>query len=314
LPRAPLRGLPVLLVHGTNARYRVYDNGAGFGLAPYLARQGFHVFALELRGRGLSLPRRLAPRARVLARGWSLYDMMNRDLPRAFELVLARTGQPALDYVGHSLGGMLAFELLSRTHDPRVRRLVCVASGDARALLMGKARAKGEPRSVNVGMLLAPFALAWPYTPIEWATKLAAWGLALTPRWMFSLATADAVERQVLQRFLWHGTSGISAKKFWSFGSFYRRARRGASEHVLSYPTLLITGTGDRTMPAARVRDVALRIAHADVRVVEFGRAQGHGADYGHTDLLIGRHAEREVFPCIAEFLAADLGTREAAT
>jgi polyhydroxyalkanoate synthase subunit PhaC len=85
----------------------------------------------------------------------------------------------------------------------------------------------------------------------------------------------------------------------------YRRARRGASPHVLAHPTLLVAGTGDRIMPAMRMRDVARRIVHPDVRWLEFGRAAGHVRDYGHTELLIGRHAEREVFPAIAEFLAA---------
>jgi pimeloyl-ACP methyl ester carboxylesterase len=304
LPRKSPVSPPVLLVHGTNARYRIFDNGAGFGLAPYLARHGFHVFALELRGRGQSLPRRFSPRTRVLMAGWSLYDMMNRDLPRAFEFVLAHTGRGALDYVGHSLGGMLAFELLGRTRDERVRRVVGIASGDARTLLLSIPRNEGEPRRVNTGILLAPFALTTPYTPLEWGGKLAACALALTPESVLARASEGGMDPAVLKRFLWHGLSGISAKKFRSFGSFYLRARRGASARLLEHPTLLIAGSGDRTVPAARVRAMAERMAHLGAKLVEFGRAGGHRVDYGHTELLLGRHAEREVFPCIAEFLA----------
>ena len=304
LPHGPARALPVLLVHGTNARYRVFDNGGGFGLAPYLAGQGFHVFALELRGRGLSLPRKLGPRARVLAGGWSLDDMMNRDLPRAFEFVLAHTGAPALDYVGHSLGGMLAIELLARTRDPRVRRLVGIATGDAHALLVGPKRKPGDVRRVNTGVLLAPFALTTPYTPLEWGGKLAACALAVTPPWLLARATRDGVDPDVLKRFLWHGMSGISAKKFRSFGTFYVRAKRGHCKARLAHPTLLIAGAGDRTVPAAHVRAMVERIDHPQVELLELGRAGGHRADYGHTELLIGRHAEREVFPRISEFLA----------
>jgi polyhydroxyalkanoate synthase len=304
LPRKAQHSPPVLLVHGTNARYRIFDNGGGFGLAPYLAQQGFHVFALELRGRGQSLPKQFVARTRMLMGGWSLYDMMYRDLPRAFEFVLAHTGQSTLDYVGHSLGGMLAFELLGRTHDPRVRRVVGIATGDARTLLLSIPRKKGEPHHVSTGMLLAPFALTVPYTPLEWGGKLAACALALSPEGVFSRASEGGMEPAVLKRFLWHGLSGISAKKFRSFGSFYLRARRGPSEHLLHHPTLLIAGSGDRTVPAARVRAMAERMAQVGAKLVEFGRARGHRADYGHTELLLGRHAEQEVFPCVAEFLA----------
>ncbi|MEZ4327663.1 MAG: hypothetical protein R3B40_20760 [Polyangiales bacterium] len=41
-----------------------------------------------------------------------------------------------------------------------------------------------------------------------------------------------------------------------------------------------------------------------DKRYQIFAKAEGDRADYGHADLLIGRHAADEVFPEIAAFLA----------
>jgi hypothetical protein len=38
---------------------------------------------------------------------------------------------------------------------------------------------------------------------------------------------------------------------------------------------------------------------------VEFGIEAGHSADYGHTDLLVGTRAPREVFPVVADWLVA---------
>jgi hypothetical protein len=38
---------------------------------------------------------------------------------------------------------------------------------------------------------------------------------------------------------------------------------------------------------------------------VEFRRDAGHSADYGHTDLLVGRNAATEVFPVVSAWLQA---------
>src|SRR5262249_11008208 len=134
--------------------------------------------------------------------------------------------------------------------------------------------------------------------------KLAALSMPLTPRWALAAAlNADNFDPAVLRRFLWHGTSGISARKFWSFGVHYRKARRSTSPRVLAQPTLLIAGSHDRTVPAQRVAEAAARIVAPSVRYVELGLAHGHALDYGHTDLLLGRYAEYEVFPLVADFL-----------
>jgi hypothetical protein len=38
-------------------------------------------------------------------------------------------------------------------------------------------------------------------------------------------------------------------------------------------------------------------------QLARFGVAFGHLADYGHGDLVLGRHADQEVFPVIDAFL-----------
>jgi hypothetical protein len=45
-------------------------------------------------------------------------------------------------------------------------------------------------------------------------------------------------------------------------------------------------------------------VSSPDRTFVEFGVESGHGADYGHIDLVLGRHAPEEVFTRIADWLA----------
>lgn len=312
----PSKPYPVLCCHGANCRYGIYDSGDGFGLAPWLAARGYHVFAADLRGRGLSAPRATLRRFRALVgRGWTLGDFLKKDLPTLFEFVLASTGAEQLDLVGHSLGGMLALELLARNDEPRVRRLVTVGAGDGRAMLLREpktrdASAQHQGRGqVYVGMLMAPFALSSRYAPVHWGARLGAIMMPLAPDgamdgMLSALLNASNMEPHVLRDFLRRSLSGISSKKFWSFGAMIQRLNREQQPARHRVAALHLAGSGDRLVPPDKVRATASRSLNPHTRVVEFSLANGHAADYGHIDLLLGRHVEREVFPHIDQWLS----------
>lgn len=314
-PRGGERAIPVLCVHGANCRYGVYDGGLGFGLAPFLAARGFHVFAVDLRGRGLSAPRKMIARTSALVgKGWTLGDFWKKDLPAAFDFALSQSGAVQLDYVGHSLGGMLGLELVEHTQDRRVRRLVTVGSGDARAMMVSDpdpdAPERGRAASVYVGALLAPFAISSRYTPIHWAAKLGARMLHYAPpetlRSMLSmLMNVENMENDVVDFFLSTSLAGISSKKFWSYGALYRRSHAPASaDKRHRYPTLMLAGGADSLNSVRKVRETFSRCTHPDSRFIELSKAAGASADYGHVDLLLGKRVEQEVFPAILDYLA----------
>jgi hypothetical protein len=68
-------------------------------------------------------------------------------------------------------------------------------------------------------------------------------------------------------------------------------------------PVLSLAGTRDPQCPpeAARGTLEAVGSARRELRV--FGREHGHADEYGHFDLLMGRRAEREVYPHIERWL-----------
>jgi pimeloyl-ACP methyl ester carboxylesterase len=317
-----------LCVHGLACRYAIYDAGDGFGLAPYLASRGFHVFALDLRGRGLSAPRHPLTRTAVfLRRGWTLGDFLSKDLPCVMDFALTRGGATQLDLVGHSMGGMLCLELLARTEDARVRRLVTLGSGDAPAMLLPLTAAQKQrerpQKKANVGLWMAPFALSTRYAPVHWGAKLLAVTLPLLPTDLRGMALEPAldtllnptnIDEGVLRTFLWRSLSGISAKKFWSFGKLYRHfATQGVVSDRHRHPTLLFAGARDGLVPPSKVYETASRARHPESRVIELSQEHGYSADYGHVDLLLGRNAEREVFPLIERFFSEQAEATRAA-
>ncbi len=97
---------PVLCVHGLTRNARDFDR-----LGEALAQRGRRVLQLDVAGRGRS--------------DW-LADPSTYDLPtyaHQIGTLLARLGLPQVDWVGTSMGGLIALEL-ARTRPQLIRRLV----------------------------------------------------------------------------------------------------------------------------------------------------------------------------------------------
>ncbi|MCB9584013.1 MAG: alpha/beta fold hydrolase [Polyangiaceae bacterium] len=301
---------PVVLCHGAFSRFHIYDWGGGGGLAPYLAGLGRRVFAVELRGRGDSLPRSPRGRKRQYKQGWTIDDLLNHDVPATLDFVTRHTGAGQVDWVGHSMGGMLMLAHLSQAEDPRVRRVVTVGSADFRFLGENdKAGShdprKGERRRVDLAQLMSPITRRLPVIPARPFMR----GLAVAAPWVPAKYKATAyhapnVERGLERRYLWHGFTNVSSRKFREF--IRLPDPEGLSRY--QHPTLFIAGERDLLVPPRLVQRTFERAGSADKRYLLFSKDQGHSADYGHGDLLIGKQAPQEVFPHIAQFLSQEAG------
>jgi len=53
---ANANGAPVLMIHGSVENGKIFYSSSGKGFAPYLAKKGYDVFVVDLRGRGQSKP------------------------------------------------------------------------------------------------------------------------------------------------------------------------------------------------------------------------------------------------------------------
>ena len=92
---------PVLLIHGFGQNRYAWHLPSR-SLANHLARAGFDVFNLDLRGHGRS--RHLGAR-----RSRGIDDYVDEDLPIAIEEVHRHVGQRPVFLVGHSLGGLVSY-------------------------------------------------------------------------------------------------------------------------------------------------------------------------------------------------------------
>jgi predicted alpha/beta hydrolase len=71
---------------------------------------------------------------------------------------------------------------------------------------------------------------------------------------------------------------------------------------AVRFPVLLMAGSHDLIAPPAAV-GLAQELVSGPTTWIQLGTEHGHRADYGHGDLVIGRHAPEEIFPLISTFL-----------
>lgn len=101
-------GPPVLMLHGAIENGRIFYNEEGRGLGPYLARNGFDVYAADLRGRGDSTPH--VSRSSTFGQTESITE----DIPAYMNRIIELRGDVPQHWVCHSWGGVLATAHLLR--------------------------------------------------------------------------------------------------------------------------------------------------------------------------------------------------------
>ena len=293
---------PVLLCHGLGSSRFGFDLGAAPSLAMHLARDGFDVWSLELRGHGRSERPRIVSQRRF---GWSFDDYLTSDLPAAIDRVKAVTGAQQLHVIGHSMGGMLLL-CHSSLHGTDIRSLTALGASldfsdsgsDFARLLKCKAFAQLLP-AIPVGWLsfmLSPLTgrIRNPFEGfIMWFSNVA----PVVTRHLYA-NTFCTVPLPVLLQL----STAFEAGGLRKCDSEVRYL--DLTSH-LSAPALLLVGDRDRQCPpAACARTYEHLSQHSGThQMVTFGRDAGQADHYGHFDLLIGKRAEHEVFPTIEAWL-----------
>lgn len=288
--------LPIILCHGLGANRFNLDLDDDYSFARYLRGRGYDVFVMELRGAGLSDDGR--------ARRHDFDDHVLFDAPAVIDLVCELTGAEQVNWVGHSLGGMVAYAALGTPVKDRIFALAALGSPatfEHQKLLRFVARAFPLVRPLSGSLsalpsrLFAPFyvSLVWPFFGI--------------------LANVRNIESRVIRRVLWNLVSDVSPRVL---QDFVRWINQGVGPHIsrqsdpdahwatVTQPLLLIAGASDHTLaPPAAVRHAFYKAASEQKELVVLSKKNGFLADYGHGDLAIGKHAPREVFPLVERFL-----------
>lgn len=289
-PRGPRRFVePVILGHSLGTNRFNLDFDERYSVARGLARRGFETWVLELRGHGLA----------GSSAGATFDTEAEHDVAAALSAVVS-TGAPAVNWVGHSRGGLLVYAHLARHPTAPIRAIVTLGSP------LSFATQPEVRRFVNI---LGP-SLRLSELPLHWAGK--AWPFALLPEPVGPyLARADNMDPLVIRQAIAHVSAPVPGGVARQFSRWIRDDvfdgedgfdyRRGMK--AITVPVMAIAGARDLLVPPVSSHAVQ-ELVSGPVELVNVAASSGFSTDYGHGDLILGRRAPDEVVPRIADFLA----------
>lgn len=299
-------GAPVILCHGMGSNRHNMDGPGRCSLARFLQARGYDVWVLELRGAGHSRRQlRLPP----VPYRWTFEDHVQHDVPAALGLLRQLTDRDRFLWVGHSLGGMVAYASL----------MTPVADAFAGVVTLG------SPGMTDVGhesidrwirlrgaLRLAPARLPTRHLA-HLGAPFASWIAALAPTlvrdWFWH---PDNFDLEVVRFMMRHGVEDLPRSLIAEFARWYEAKQMSDRYRVFQFsdhlervrvPMLVIAGARDRLTPAADLERLVERLGSEDKRFFLAGHASGLQHEYSHVDLVLGRHAPDEIYPRVAEWL-----------
>ena len=262
-------------------------------MADWLAARGVDVWVPELRGHGTSH----APRF-----DWRLDEYLYYDLPAILDAVLEHSGATHVDWVGHSMGGILLMGYGALHPEAPIARGVTI----------------GSALDYTVGG--TDFERYMPLRPLLELLKVVPYGglvhvispiTGVPPRRIERFHVwPDNIEPAMVRRIYARCFHAIPTSLLVSLATTFEdeglRLRKGEAlleaAPMFSAPLLMLAGDRDAQVSEAAIHAAAKLIGH-NARVMTFGPSHGHAHHYGHFDLILGRNAPTEVWGHIADFL-----------
>ncbi|MCT4580196.1 MAG: alpha/beta hydrolase [Flavobacteriales bacterium] len=257
---------PVFMLHGAMENSKIFHSKSQKGFAPFLAKNGYDVFAVDMRGKGESFPKvsKLNKQTQT--------DQILQDIPLCLSKITELTGKETFHFVGHSWGGVLLLSFLARFPDTKVKSAVFF----------------GSKRRVSVFTLRRVF-----YIDLMWNVVGNLWGnlKGYVPFTKMKAGSDD--EPLAFYREMNHWVYSRSWKD--KNDAFDYKAQL----HQIDLPPILYyTGIKDHTL--GNQKDVRLLIKETGIRqaskFVLLSQSNNNLVDYDHINILTHPKAEKDHF------------------
>ncbi|RMF12603.1 MAG: alpha/beta fold hydrolase [Candidatus Dadabacteria bacterium] len=301
-PRAKKRKHPIIMCHGLGANHLGFDLRPDHSVPVHLAKQGFDVWVLDLRGSGYS------ERASLLSGKpfrWTFDDYLINDAPAAIDYVCKMTRSKQVHWLGHSMGGLLLYSLLALGWSDRIRSAIVTGSSLNYA---------GTRSDFNLYLKLVWLTDLIPGIPAGLISRLIAPIIGRVPNpfekfnwWPDNMDAAD--RRRLCAWALDDIPSGLLRQLATAFDPDGLKSADGTVNYFerlqdATTPVLVFAGDMDRQCPPEAAERTLDQLGNSEEsRLVVLGRGYGQQTHYGHIDLLVGRQAPVDVWPQLDDWL-----------
>jgi pimeloyl-ACP methyl ester carboxylesterase len=283
-------------------------------LPEQLLERGYEVFLFDFRGSGESARVGRAGEVNSYLRqtflleygegSWNVDEIVRYDVPAVLDYVQHATGHDRVNWIGHSLGGMLLFPYLELSPEPwRVANFVAMgatvtlAEAPQSSMLRANRSLRMLARVVSPGRLGRP--LMYARFP----------GLELIDQFYYTTANVDT---RTVSRFYGYTLEDTGRSALKQLAPYLKKGHFVSADGRIDYaarlnevtvPILMVAGDSDcmSDVPSTELTYAAL--GSADKTLARFGKAEGHVANYGHCDLVWSRYAPKEIFPVLVDWL-----------
>ena len=305
--------LPVVLCHGLglNATFWTITDDH----LPYqLAARGYDVYLFDSRDSGdnahlgrhdwINKHLRQTLLRECGERSWTVDDLVRYDVPAILDYVERETGHSRVNWVGHSLGGMLIFPYLELTPRPeRIANFVGMGSTIIQANIPQTDMVRADQGLRLLTLVASPGRLGRPLAFFRIP------GMERIDRFYYSHENVDPL---TISRFYGYALEDTGPGALRQLAPYLKHGHMVSADRAVDYsamlgeittPTLLIAGDGDIMSDVPSTELTFAGLGSPDKTIMRFGKSSGHVADYGHCDLVWSRHAPKEVFPSIIAWL-----------
>lgn len=305
--------LPVVLCHGLglNATFwTITDNH----LPAQLNERGYDVYVFDIRasgengriGRTDRINRRLrqTPFRERGEADWNVDDLMKYDVPAILDYVQRETGKDRVNWIGHSMGGMLMYPFLElNEHPERIANFVGMGSTITLAVTPQKDMLQANRAIRALSRFASPGRMGRPLTYFRLP------GMSKIDKFYFS---DDNVDDRTVSRFYGYTLEDPGPGAFRQLDSYLQFGHMLSADGRVDYakllgrvrtPTLMVAGQADIISDVPSTEITFRALSSPDKTLMKFGTSHGQVADYGHCDLVWSRHAPREIFPPVIDWL-----------
>ncbi|TGK16468.1 lipase family alpha/beta hydrolase [Leptospira kmetyi] len=295
---------PVILCHGLIANRTYLKINEKSSIVGRLQKEGYDVWLLDLRGRRDAGYPSLFFGDKTFS--YSMDDYIQYDVDAAIKHVLNATGKDKVNWIGHSMGGIVVYGRVGSLGEKRIANFVAIGSP---AIMDPPSEALKRWTSLTWLMNL------WPVVPTEtWAGIQGGTGIPFLPQKSFEeLFWHKAnIDSSVLSGVKTTSINPRAKKEILQFKDLAESGEIRSLDQKISYtnglknikiPTLFVAGRRDKLGMSYSLRYAYDTISSEDKSLFIASRSNNHSDDYGHTDLIVGKNADRDIFTPIVSWL-----------